>query len=128
MNPIMTSALMEQAVILIVWGIMAHFVADWLLQNDWMVLNKANLRHPAGWVHAAIHTVCALLVFTWPAALFIGLTHVYIDTRIPLRWWMARIKQVDKGPHVIHVELWLDQVFHILVLAIVSVVVVSLSQ
>ena len=30
----------------------AHLVADWLLQNDWMALNKSNLRHPAGWAVA----------------------------------------------------------------------------
>ena len=38
-------------------GLVAHLVADWLLQNDWMAVNKKDLRHPAGWVHALIHGV-----------------------------------------------------------------------
>lgn len=31
---------------LLVWGIVAHLIADWLLQNDWMAVNKAERRSP----------------------------------------------------------------------------------
>jgi hypothetical protein len=27
---------------LVVYGWLLHFVADWLLQNDWMAVNKAS--------------------------------------------------------------------------------------
>lgn len=33
---------------MLVWGGLAHLVADWLLQTEWMVRHKADLRHPAG--------------------------------------------------------------------------------
>jgi hypothetical protein len=39
-----------------------HFVADYLLQPAWMVANKRDWRHAAGYVHAAIHSGLTLLV------------------------------------------------------------------
>ena len=39
---------MQEATVLLVWGVMVHWVADWLLQNEWIALNKVNLRHPRG--------------------------------------------------------------------------------
>ena len=53
-------------------GLVAHLVADWLLQNDWMALNKMNLRHPAGWVHAAIHGVLLGFALGWREGLCWG--------------------------------------------------------
>lgn len=31
---------------LLLWGLVAHLVADWLLQSDWMAANKAKRRSP----------------------------------------------------------------------------------
>jgi hypothetical protein len=39
-----------------------HFIADYLLQPAWMVAGKRDLRHPGGYVHAAIHAALTLLV------------------------------------------------------------------
>jgi hypothetical protein len=114
---------MPEATTLLVWGVMIHLMADWLLQNDWMALNKVNLRHPAAWVDSGIHTAGLLLVFAWPAALLIGLTHLLIDTRRPLLWWMRVIKQVPTATRLPIVEIWLDQVMHIMVLAIAALIV-----
>jgi Protein of unknown function (DUF3307) len=109
--------LMQAATVLLVWGAMVHLVADWLLQNDWMALHKVNLRHPAAWVHSGIHTVGLLLVFAWPAALLIGIAHLLIDTRKPLLWWMRVVKQVPTATRLPIVEIWLDQVMHLTVIA-----------
>ena len=38
-------------------GFVAHLVADWLFQNDWIARNKISLRHPAAWIHAAIRAL-----------------------------------------------------------------------
>src|SRR4051812_35989397 len=102
---------------LLVWGLVAHLVCDWPLQNDWMATHKASRRmrrrrvrviegltptdaaitpggrfalgarvdrerigvvaqrgpwwdrHPAAYVHAAIHGAGMALVFPWPAAI-----------------------------------------------------------
>jgi hypothetical protein len=111
---------MQQASDLLLWGIVVHLVADWLFQTEWMALHKSDLRHPAAWVHSAIHSVGLCLVFTWPLALLIGVTHLLIDTRKPLLWWMRVVKQIPPAARSPVVEIWLDQVMHITVLAIVA--------
>ena len=103
--------LFEQA---LVW----HLVADWLLQNEWMQ-NKVNLKHPAAWVHSGIHTWGLLLLFPVWLALLVGVTHLLIDTRVPLKWWRGFIRQTTdpNNPASMHVAFWGDQVLHILILA-----------
>jgi hypothetical protein len=108
---------MIEATLLLVWSIIVHLVADWLLQTNWMAVHKSHWRHPSAWVHSGIHAAGLCLVFTWPLALGIGLTHLLIDTRKPLLWWMRVIKQIPPDAHFPFVEVWLDQVMHITVLA-----------
>ena len=108
---------------LMVWGLVAHLVADWMLQNEWMSLNKANLRHPAGYVHAGIHTLILIPVFgAWSLA--IGLTHLLIDTRHPVVWWSQAIRQTQPGGQGydvgLEVRFWTDQVFHVAVIAVAA--------
>lgn len=108
---------MQQATQLLLWGIVVHLVVDWLLQNNWMALHKSDLRHLASWVHSGMHALGLCLVFAWPLALLIGITHLLIDTRRPLLWWMRVIKQIPPCDRIPTVEIWLDQVMHITVLA-----------
>ncbi|MCB0108522.1 MAG: DUF3307 domain-containing protein [Caldilineaceae bacterium] len=108
---------MQEATSLLVWGVIIHLVADWLLQTDWMARHKSKLSHPAAWVHSGIHTFGICLIFPWPLAVGIGLTHLLIDTRKPLIWWMRVIKQIPPDSYFPFVEVWLDQVMHITVLA-----------
>ncbi|MFN8444100.1 MAG: DUF3307 domain-containing protein [Caldilineaceae bacterium] len=108
---------MHQATDLLVWGIIVHLVADWLLQTEWMATFKMNLRHPAAWVHSGIHTVGFCFIFIWPLAVLIGFTHLLIDTRKPLLWWMKVIKQMPADVHFPIVEVALDQVMHVTVVA-----------
>lgn len=111
---------MEQTTQLFVWGTFVHLVADWVLQNEWMTRYKRDLRHPAGWVHGTIHTVMLLLVFPWAASLFVGLVHVLVDTRKPLEWWLRYYKHLSDGPHRLTVEIWVDQVMHLMVIALAA--------
>lgn len=113
---------MQDSATILVWGVMVHLIADWLLQTDWMALNKVNLRHPAAWVHSGIHTLLYLLVFSWYLALLIGITHLLIDTRVPVRWWIQNVKKMPDGSNSTAVEMVIDQVFHITVLAAVALV------
>lgn len=107
---------------LITYGIVVHLVCDWLLQNAWMADNKASLLHPAAWVHSGIHFVGALLVFPPLFALLIGLTHILIDTRKPLKWWRAFYRQTTDpaNPASMHVAIWGDQVAHFSVIALAA--------
>jgi len=99
-------------------GLVAHLVADWILQNDWMARNKMNLRHPAAMTHASIHAVCLGLALGWPAGVVLGFIHLLIDTRIPVAWWMGRFKKCDQAPEAGSIAIWLDQTVHLICIAI----------
>ena len=109
-----------------VWGLVAHLVADWPLQNDWMARHKAKPGHPAGIVHAAIHGLALAPVFRWKA-FPLALTHYAIDLRVPVAKWSAFIRQTQpsgEGYDVgMEVRFWTDQVFHI-----ASIAVLALSE
>jgi hypothetical protein len=94
-----------------------HLIGDWVLQNDWMAVNKQNLKHPAAWIHVAIHVVLLFIVLGWPGAVVLGALHMMIDTRIPFRWWTGIFKMTTEGPLANHVAIWTDQVFHVLCIA-----------
>lgn len=94
-------------------GLLAHLVADWLFQNDWMARNKSNLRHPATWVHAAIHALLLGIALGWQAGIVLGAVHVLIDTRLPLKWWRRFFRQTEEGPYAIMTAVWADQVLHL---------------
>lgn len=99
-------------------GLVAHLVADWILQNDWMARNKMQLRHPAAWVHAGIHAGCLGLALGWQAGLGLGFIHLLIDTRVPVTWWMRRFKKCERAPEAGSIAIWLDQTLHIVCLAV----------
>jgi uncharacterized membrane protein len=103
----------------LIWAVVIHLVVDWLLQTDWMAMNKTNLRHPAAYVHSGLHTLGLLLVFPWWLAMSVGITHLLIDTRKPVTWWIETIKQMPPStPIYTQVEMWLDQIFHLLMLVV----------
>jgi hypothetical protein len=106
---------------LLVWGIVAHLIADWPLQNDWMANNKARVRHPAGFVHAGIHGVALAFVFGWWALALAG-AHYVIDLRTPVVWWSRLVRQTQPDTSLsysvgLEVRFWTDQVFHIACIA-----------
>lgn len=100
------------------YGFVAHLIADWLLQNEWMAVNKHSLRHPASWVHAAIHALCLGVALDPLSGFFLGVIHLLIDTRIPLNWWFEFYKQTSPTiPENVAVTVWTDQALHIVTLA-----------
>jgi hypothetical protein len=98
-------------------GLVAHLIADWLLQNDWMALNKMNLRHPAGWVHASIHGLLLGLALGWAGGVVLGVLHLLLDTGRPLNWWIRVFKKCGNAPQALLIRLWTDQVTHIAAIA-----------
>lgn len=124
---------------LLVWGIVLHLIADWPLQNDWMVKNKANLKHPAGYIHAEIHGILLAIVFGW-AAIPLAVAHLLIDTRKPVAWWSKLVRQTQSENRFvprrgsledpipvydigIEVRIWTDQVFHIVCIAVAALLI-----
>ncbi len=94
-------------------GLVAHLVADWILQNEWMARNKPSLGHPAAWVHAAIHMLCLGLALGWLAGLVLGFIHLLVDTRRPGGWWIRIFKKCGAAPDLGAIVVWLDQTIHI---------------
>jgi hypothetical protein len=132
---------------LFVWGVLLHFIADWMLQNEWMALNKMKRRqvwngdlggvgeyrfkdgqwwnrHPAAYLHSFIHFAIQCWIFPLWAAVIIGVFHLIIDTRTPLVWWGNLIQQTQEGPIAVHVSIWRDQIAHMLIIAIAAGLVV----
>ncbi len=113
---------------LLVWGIAIHLFCDWILQNDWQAQNKVSLLHPASWVHSGIHLIGLLFIFhPWWVAVLIAISHLLIDTRVPLVWWRKFYRQTTEGPVAIDVAIWSDQVAHITVLAVTALLVGGLK-
>jgi hypothetical protein len=99
-------------------GLVAHLVADWVLQTDWMARYKISLRHPASWTHAAIQALCLGLALGWQAGLVLGFVHLLIDTRVPVAWWMRVFKKCNQAPEAGLIAIWLDQTLHIICIAV----------
>ncbi len=92
---------------------MLHLIADWLLQNEWMAVNKVKLSHPAAWVHGSIHGVLLGLLFGWVGGITLALLHILIDTRYPIRWWIKIFKQCNDSPDLPILLIGCDQTLHI---------------
>jgi hypothetical protein len=110
---------------LVVWGIVIHLTVDWLFQNEWIANNKTDLRHVAGYVHAAAHGAAMLLVFPPLAALALGVIHLLIDTRRPLEWWSHVMTQTTSGPVATPVHIWRDQALHVATIAAAALIVAA---
>lgn len=102
---------------MLVWGIVIHLAVDWLLQNRWMADNKHRLIHPAAYLHAGLHAAALLMIFPPAVALAVGVTHLIIDTRVPLTVWKRFMSQSGQPDLDVHLAIWRDQTLHVVVLA-----------
>ena len=111
---------------LFAWLCLAHFVGDWMLQNDWMARNKG--RQPVGMaclLHCLIYTAAVGAIFVTAGgsgrpplhlALFLLLifgSHWAIDGGRLAERWGTLLHQTDSAP----VRMVVDQTMHIVVLA-----------
>jgi hypothetical protein len=123
---------------LVVWGLVAHLIADWPLQSDWMARNKA---WPWRWsilgllpafTHAGIHAVALGVVFGYWPGMALGLAHLLIDTRVPVAWFSKVMRQTPPDPAAFPlmdigatVRFWVDQVWHVACIAIAALIVTA---
>lgn len=98
-------------------GLVAHLVADWVLQNDWMARHKSDLGHPAAYVHAGIHAACLAVALGPLGGAVLGVVHLLVDSRAPVAWWMRVYKRCERSPEAPQIALWLDQALHLICLA-----------
>ena len=118
------------------WLLVGHLIGDFLLQTDNMARFKAErwswmLRHVGLYVGVIAIPVGAYAVNhpvpLWVIAvllLFIGATHVILDRRSFAQWWMQLIGiSADRE----WLSIVVDQVFHLLVLALVAQTLIMVS-
>lgn len=100
------------------WLLIAHMVGDYLFQNKWMAMNKANNLLPLI-THCFLYTVIITLFsfLSTPlslrgiALIFIG--HIILDNRRFIYWWGSHITNVQPDSWL---NILTDQSFHILLL------------
>lgn len=108
------------------FGLLFHFVGDYLLQNDWLA-NKKTQSHLPAFIHATIYSLPFILVvhnpYVWLCLVF--MTHYFIDRfRLAVYWiklvnWNWNSKNfgyADDKP--LWMSVWLmiiiDNTFHVL--------------
>ncbi len=102
--------------------LLAHFVGDFLLQSDWMALNKSR-RNEVLTVHALVYSLC-FLFWGWKFWLLTFYSHWltdYVTSRITSKlWFMAQAWPGEneyylKTPNTRHwffVAIGADQLIH----------------
>ncbi|OGL54082.1 hypothetical protein A3K55_02520 [Candidatus Shapirobacteria bacterium RBG_13_44_7] len=102
--------------------IYAHFIGDYIIQNDWMANNKKSSPWPA-MVHALVYLIPFLFCpLTWWQILFIGLQH-YIQDRSSFVHQFLLLKGSAKfasAPYAPWSLILTDNIFHILWIALVA--------
>ena len=106
------------------WLLLAHLVGDYLFQTSWMAMNKAH-KWDALIVHSLVYTGAIALVsyatfglFSWPAYVVIFVSHLILDRRTFVVWWVRTVMRTNETT-VPWLTIMVDQIFHLLVLAMV---------
>jgi hypothetical protein len=113
------------------WLLIGHLVGDWILQNDWMARGKrTGLLTLPGIVHVTIYTATTMislwlsgapknLMWYLGAGIAVLVSHWLIDSGDGARRWIRLYRQ----SHLESVRIAVDQVLHLLVLALIAWVV-----
>lgn len=105
-----------------------HGIGDYLIQNDWMALNKKKMGLKgliACEVHCITYSLPFLFITSWKAVWWIYLSHFIIDRYKLADWFLALRNGVfhirnfgfgEERPFVITVWLYIitDNIFHII--------------
>jgi hypothetical protein len=101
-------------------AIVGHLVGDYLLQNDWMALNKKKRSLPCI-VHCTLWTLSVCFFAGWwtlPAIAVLWVTHFIQDRTGIILWYMKSIGQDQfiSGPCAPWSVIVVDNVWHIVVI------------
>lgn len=104
--------------------LLAHFLGDFPLQTNWMAANKATKWLPL-MVHSMLYTtLLGTIAFfgfgglIWWQLLVIFLTHVLLDRRTFVTWWMTHVMKTNPAEYP-WLGIMVDQVFHVTLLALI---------
>jgi hypothetical protein len=99
-------------------AIIGHLVGDYLLQNDWMALNKKKRMLPCA-VHCTLWTLSVCLFAGWvsiPAIAVLWGTHFIQDRTNIIEFWMTKINRQPefvKPPFSPWSLIVVDNIWHI---------------
>lgn len=101
------------SIIVIVWILFAHWVADFVCQNDMMALNKSKSNKWLG-IHCIVYTFILLIMTLNPLfAIANGVMHFVIDyetSRLNSKLWK------EEKVHYFFVSVGFDQFLHVALL------------
>jgi Protein of unknown function (DUF3307) len=107
-------------------ALVGHLVGDYLLQNDYLALNKKKSTSACA-IHCAIWTACVVMFAWWPwwTAIPLFVTHFIQDRTQVINWWMdfAGQKQFRTGACAPWSVIVVDNVWHVLTIWILWKVV-----
>jgi hypothetical protein len=96
----------------------AHLIGDFILQNDWMAVNKKRNSF-ACLVHCVVYLLPFLVChLSWWQIVLIGIQHFLQDRTDFIFWWMRAWKRMPQE-YWNQIPLWVDQSFHLLWIEIV---------
>lgn len=96
-----------------------HLVGDYLLQNDWLALNKKK-KESLGLLTCTIHCILYSLPFfiigNWLQVSIIFITHFLIDRWYFVKWYMNTVgqKEFAKPPCAPWSIFFVDNTFHLI--------------
>lgn len=103
-----------------------HFLGDYILQNEWMALNK-KLNNWYGFfacfIHCLTYSIPFLLIVGWTAFFWIFITHFILDKWNIVSWFISFKNNTNhienfgfSNQTPIHISFWLyiitDNIFH----------------
>lgn len=104
--------------------LLAHLLGDFPLQTSWLAINKMNKWLPLI-VHSALYTtvigIISLVGFGGLVPcqlLIIMLTHVILDRRTLVAWWIHHIMRTNLSENR-WLGIMVDQIFHVTILALI---------
>lgn len=102
--------------------IFAHLIGDYLIQTDWMAVNKKK-KFLARFLHILTYTLCMLITpFSFYQVLFVGLQH-YLQDMSNFPEWFLKLKgspNFARKPFAPWSIILCDNIFHILWMEIVK--------
>jgi hypothetical protein len=113
-------------VIVLIDAIIGNLVGDYLLQNDWMALNKKRSSFHCA-VHCAIWTACVILFSQWAlwTAVPLFVTHFIQDRTNVIGIYMDSVgqKAFKTGACAPWSSIIVDNVFHIVTIWAISKII-----
>lgn len=106
------------------WLIVGHLAGDFLLQNNWMAVNKTRRIVPL-FIHSLVYTgavgLFALLGggLSWHALAMILILHMLLDNRFFVGLW---VKHINKTEDIPWLKVMVDQSWHIIILAMATLI------